>query len=384
MNTNNITNKIIIIGGNHHNTLGLIRSVGEKGLHLSVFLEPCNLKFCNLRFSKYITYFHLLETTEQIIDILREQYWDETQKPIIICGSDSSISFLDNHYDELKNHFFIFNANEEQGRINLMMDKLNTFPIAEKAGFSLIRTWHIVDNKSVPHDIKFPCIIKGNNSTKSEKTDIYICKNQEELTNNLHEGIEYIVQEFIEKDYELDIVGFSYNHGKDVVIPGAVRKIRDSILRQSGYIRLDPIDFYPNINVSSINRMLEEIGYEGIFSIEVLCKAGCTYFLEINLRNDGTGYLYSSTGINYPLCWILYCTGALEKTYTESLKIQNTHFLIQLDDLSNLKEGKIPIVKWCKQAISADCHFVLNHRDLKPFLYQMYVFTKQFTKKIFK
>ena len=91
-----LANKIIVVGGNHPNTLGLIRSIGEKGLPVYLMLEPCStLDYCNLRFSKYITKMYLLKSEEEILTILLSDFKNEKEKPIILCGSDASISLLD-------------------------------------------------------------------------------------------------------------------------------------------------------------------------------------------------------------------------------------------------------------------------------------------------
>ena len=102
--------KIIIIGINNANTLGLIRSIGISGRRPDVLLEPCNLRFCSLRFSKYIGKLHILKTTESALDVLRSEYWDECVKPVILCSSDKSVALLNEHYDELSPRFSFFNA----------------------------------------------------------------------------------------------------------------------------------------------------------------------------------------------------------------------------------------------------------------------------------
>ena len=38
-----------------------------------------------------------------------------------------------------------------------------------------------------------------------------------------------------------------------------------------------------------------ELGFSGLFSVEFLIKKGVSYFLEINMRNDGVNYLYTVT-----------------------------------------------------------------------------------------
>lgn len=383
MNTFQIENKIIVFGGNHHNTLGLVRSMGENGFSVIVFLEPCNLNFCNLRFSKYIVKLHFLSTMNNALDVLRSEYWNEKDKPIILCGSDASISLLDAHYNKLKNHFFIFNINGQQGRINAMMNKLNTFPIAKKNGLSTIRTWQVSDIRNLPEDIIFPCLTKGINSNTSSKDDIFVCKNRKDLEICLRDGVDYIIQEYIEKDYEIDIVGFAYNHGKDIFVPGVVRKIRDEIHHQSDYIRLDDLSAYPLINIEIIRQFITDIGYEGIFSIEMIGKSEKLYFLEINMRNDGTGYLYTAAGVNYPLCWALYCTGKLTKEFLDSISVKTPYYLMQGNDIYNVFKGKISFYKWINQVLGAKAHFVLNLYDIKPFIYQVYSLFRQVLKKVF-
>lgn len=384
MNITKTKNKIIIIGGNHHNTLGLIRSVGELGLPVIVLLEPCDLHFCNLRFSKYITRLHLLNSTNEAINILQKDYWTDNEKGIIICGSDTSISLLDANYDKLKNHFFIFNAKGQQNRINYYLNKIHTFPLAQESGLSIIKTWHIYNSNEIPNDITYPCIIKGNNSTISSKEDMFICNNIEELKGCLKDGTEYLIQEYINKEFELDAVGFAYNKGSNIYMPCVIRKIRDELNNQSYYTRLDDIKEYPQLNTDSIKRFIQGIGYEGIFSIEFLYKDNKFYFLEINMRNDGTGYIYTSAGVNYPLLWILYCTNNLTSSILNSIKIKTPFYSMQITDISNVIKKKVSFWEWVKQAYKTDTYFVFNKHDIVPFLYQIYIPIRQLVKKLYK
>ena len=135
-----IENKIIVIGGNHHNTLGLIRSIGEVGLLVDLILEPCKKNFRNVHRSKYVNRYFQLNSLSELTKILLDNYGNEPQKSIVLCGSDTSISILDNQYEELKNKFFIFNSHKQQGGINYYMNKYNTFDIASNCGFDIAKT----------------------------------------------------------------------------------------------------------------------------------------------------------------------------------------------------------------------------------------------------
>lgn len=375
--------KVIIIGNNLVNTLGLIRSIGEKGYPVFLFLEPVRKSLCYVRYSKYITKIHYLESIEQTLDILLSEYACEKEKPIVLCGGDSSIRFLDEHYDVLKDRFHIFNCGE-QGKISWYLDKINTFPIAEECGFNLIKTWHVNNTKKIPDDITYPCLIKGNNSTNSTKGDIFICKDFCELKNKLHDGIDYLIQEYIHKEFEIDIVGFSYDQGKKVFAPAVVRKIRDEFQCQSMYIRLDDINEYKDFNPLLINRLLGKIKYEGIFSIELLYSKGKYHFLEINLRNDGTGWLYSKAGINYPYLWVLYSVGDLSSDMIKSIKFKNHLYLMQENDLFNIIRGKLSVVQWIKDFYHTKAFFIANGKDPMPFVFSTWIHIKQFFKLVLR
>lgn len=375
---------VIIFGNSHHNTLGLVRSLGEKGIRPILLLEPCDSRFCCVRFSKYIAKIHYLTTLEDGLKVLENEYWNENVKPIILNAGDPSMCLLDAHYDELKEHFHIFNAKGAEGRINNFMEKVNQFPVAERCGLDLIKTWRIGAKDALPNDIVYPCLIKGNNSTTSSKEDMVICNDVDMLRKKLHDNGEYIVQEFIEKDCELDITGFSWNHGENVYIPAAVNKVRESLTRQSDYIRLDDIEQYKSLRVDAIKKFVREVGYEGIFSIEVLKKGETYYFLEMNLRNDGVGYLYTAAGANYPYLWCLYKSGGNVDKAIAELNCKTPLTLMQLWDVQNVIKKRVPMVEWVHQALSADAHFVMNRHDMKPYLYFLWILFRQASKKMLR
>lgn len=324
---------------------------------------------------------YLLSSLEESLQILKKENLKSDSKSIILSGSDSSICFLDSHYEELREKFHIFNVNGEQGGINYLVDKWNTFSIAEKNGFTLIKTWHVKDIHNLPGDIIYPCLIKANSSVAGSKDLMFVCQNHSELIKNLREGVEYLIQEYIEKDFELDIVGLAYNQGTHVLIPATVRKIRDYFHSQSNYICLERMDKYPIEIQHSIRRFIGFIKYEGLFSIELMCKGDKFYFLEANLRNDGTSYLYTAAGVNYPVLWVKLCDEGVSEDVVTSLKVKTPYYLQQMVDFGNVLHRRVSFFTWLKQTVTADAHFVFNIRDIKPFLYQCYIPIRQLLKK---
>lgn len=374
---------IIIVGVNHVNTLGLIRSVGETGMRPYVIIEPCDPKYCVLRFSKYIHEFHILESKSQLIPTLMAIRVKAQDKPVILCGSDISMSIIDANLDIIGSKFHTFNIRGTQGMINRYMDKTMSFNIAREAGFDIINTWNPSSKDFDTSQVKYPCIVKGIKSIESNKSDMTICQTQTELNDvlNKHQGL--IIQEYIDKDFELDIVGLSVNHGLNISIGGAVRKIRENIGSQSQYDVLEPLAKYPDIDFSIVKKLVKDIGYEGIFSVEIMHCCNKLYYLEINLRNDGTMYMYTAAGINYAKAWIDYCTG-IKTDYMEHIQLTRPYYAMQITDVSNLLNKSVSPLKWFRQFIKCDTYFVLSRRDIKPFLYQIYIPLRQLLKKPLK
>lgn len=374
-------NKVIVFGGSHHNTLGLIRSLGEKGLPVICLLHTHNKRDAGLRFSKYITTLHCVRTPEEGVELLRTTYWNEPEKPILLFASDPAVVAVDACYDEFKTKFFFFHA---QGKVSHYMNKLNTFPLAEAAGLRVIKTWPHRAGTPLPEGITYPCLIKGNNSTTSSKEDSCICKTESELTTRLRDGVDYLIQEYIEKEYELLLLGLARNQGKDIFIPSIVHKIRDDICRQSGYIQMDRVDDHPSLKIDSIQKLIQSIGYEGIFSIEFLYRDGDYYFLEVNLRNDGCGYFYTSAGVNYPWLWVKSCRGEDLTADLATIKPKIPYTLISFDDIKNLLEGKVSFFRWLHDLLTADAFFVFNLKDPLPGLHDTWLHLRQGIKRLLR
>lgn len=380
-------NKVIIIGGFHHNTYGLIRSLGETGLKSDVILEPSHIRVNWLFASKYIKKAHILSDGENLVDYLLTTYSDEEEKPVVYCGSDNSISLLDNAYNLLKEKFFIFNADGKQGRINYFMNKESMFPLAEKCGLTTIKTWHLKRNEIEKANLHYPILVKPSNSLGGVKTDIKVSYNQKELLENMHDGVDYILQEYIDKDYELNMLGLSLKTGNSIFYPGVIKKLREYPIKKgsSSFARIDALNEYPIFNIDGIKKFVHMIGYEGLFSIEFVVKGNTCYFLEINMRNDGNGYMSTGAGLNLPLIWYRYCCGIADNSHSLHLE-KPFYFMSEETDYKQVTTGHLSISKWIKSLFMTDAFFIINKKDIKPglmFLALEFVrMIKHFIKKI--
>lgn len=365
-----IKNKVIVFGCDGNNALGLVRSLGQMGLFVVLLL--CGKERGCVGRSKYVKKIHFLPDFSAGIDILKGEYANEEERPIVFPAGDHEVAVLDANYNQLKDRFILFNAKHRQGGISYYLNKVKTFPLAERNGLNLIKTWVVNDISRLPCEITYPCIIKSNNCTIHNKEVMFVCENIDELNANLRQGVEYLIQEYIKREHELCIVGVSFNGGEDVYLPAVVRKIGDGLgPKQSTYIRLDDVHDYPKLDLKAIRSFVKELGYEGILSVEVLFSHEKYYFLEINLRNDGCCYLYTKAGINYPYLWTLNAVGKLNSSSLCEKRFRHPYYLMSLNYLFYLLERKISILRLVRDFLTVRAFYVLSLDDPMPFVFSL-------------
>ena len=134
-------NKVIVIGGDHHNTLGVIRSLGEKGLRPDLILvSPICTSFVDA--SKYIEKSWKVENDDEAIRLLLSKYREMDSKPVVICCSDSSSGIIDENREKLC-PFFILPGSEKQGKISEMMNKKRIAELAVEVGLNIPKSTYI-------------------------------------------------------------------------------------------------------------------------------------------------------------------------------------------------------------------------------------------------
>lgn len=362
------SHKVIIIGIDHHNTLGAIRSLGECGIKSYLILEDQS-KESFISKSKYIEQCIPL-VNNSLIDTLLSKFKDERDKSIIVCTTDSSIDIIDQYYDKLR-QFFICPNVDEQGGIHQLMDKEYTIEVAKKCGIRVPASIRLSKECRIPKNLFYPCYVKAIDSICGSKADSCLCHNAEELKFALNKDIEYQVQEYIEKDTELLINGIAIKHGKESYFPLVIEKIRQypNKVGACTYCKVDSIENYQYIDISSIKKFIKEIKYEGVFSIEFLVKERKAYFLEINLRNDGTAYIPTIAGFKMHYMWYRYATG--ENVSIPQIERQALPFYFSSDvnDIRHVFEKRISVWKWLTDIMKARAYLLFNKHDIKPWLH---------------
>ena len=188
----------IIIGGNHHNTLGVIRALGYKGIRSLVILVT-NEEHPYVAYSKYIDKCVLLKTKEGIVPYLLSQAKSDHGKQVILSCADFVTSELDACLNELNEYYYLPTA-KGQGICNHYMDKHCMTELAKEVGIAIPKSWIVDTNERFNiQEISFPCIVKPLVSIYGSKSEIKVLKDSISLANYLssYRGHRFIIQEFI-------------------------------------------------------------------------------------------------------------------------------------------------------------------------------------------
>lgn len=170
--------KYIVLGGEHYNPLGLVRSLGIAKIKPIAIIKKASYGLTSK--SKYISKLHLVNSNEEGLNLLIKEYGNEEEKPFVLTSDDQMTSLLDKNYNLLKDKFIFYNAGEE-GRITKYMKKDEIMSLAVECGLNVAKSWKLKD-KTIPKDMVYPALTKALISTKDNwKDDSYVCHNKEEL-----------------------------------------------------------------------------------------------------------------------------------------------------------------------------------------------------------
>ena len=363
-----LKHKHVIFGSDHYQTLGVVRSLGERGISADVILHPCYSKnpyLCSN--SRYVGCVTIVETVEEGYDKLLKMYGNEQIKPFVYTCDDWAEGCLDAHYNDIINKFYFFNG-AKQGIVSNYMDKEAIAKLAEKCGARIPKSETLYKGE-LPTTLNYPIITKSIMSTKGAwKGDSRICYSQEDLLENYKtiKSDVLLVEEYIVKKNELCLDGFSSNDGKDVCLPYQATYLRLSPSGYSNYMTIEPLKFESARSI--VYKMLEYIGYNGIFSVEFLIGQNDElYFLEVNFRNSTWSYAYTVGGVNLPYEWAK--ATLLKKIDYSTMSFIKKPFkaIAEINDyIQFVTTGKISIFEWLRNVITAKCRFYMVFSDIKP------------------
>lgn len=358
--------RIIVVGSDHYNTLGIIRSLGEEGFNSDVLILGCKSNDSFVLRSKYVAKGYGCKTHEEAVACLK-QIAEKSEKNIIICCSDEAEELILEHHDELTSNFILPVCKDYKETIRLMNKDVIT-DLAKHYGIRVPETWQVID-RQIPEGIVYPCITKPITSTGGHKSDIVVCRNESELKSVVEDDnrcANYVVQEYIEFEKEVSILGAVLTNG-EVRLSGCIDKLRTCMIGTTSFgVMVD--NSILGDNVAKLESMMKHTGYRGLFSAEFLKKGENFYFLEVNFRNDGNTYVATASGQNLPLQYVQSVIG--KEIKKDSLSYP-CHFMLEIEDVLALRRNHVSFRKWRKDLRLAKTCLVYNKQDRKPFKIKM-------------
>ena len=152
-------NEVIVIGGSHYNTLGVIRSLGEVNIKVYAIITNKN-KYAYIKKSKYLKNYDIIEENEEEIKKILLSKYSNHNKAVLIPTSDFAALFIDKNLNELKNYFVVPNIDNKQGKMEELMNKYNQFNLAKKNNIKIAETFELDLNKIDEDKITYPNILK--------------------------------------------------------------------------------------------------------------------------------------------------------------------------------------------------------------------------------
>ena len=362
--------EVIIIGGDHHNTLGLIESIAEKKIKPYVIILD-SVKHSYIKHSNAYAKFWEFTNPDDVLACLKKEFNRETEKVVVISASDNVSCLLDLHYDELCDKFVLPLCNKG-GDLNHWISKDAMSSLAKKVGLTIPEKF-IIHDGIIPKGILYPCITKAISSVEGAKDNIAICKNENELRMFL-DGKEHcktiVAQRFIDKDYEFQLMGVSLNNGEDVVITGRTHIDRPRGIDNTFFLKFQECEPEFEDTIKKCKEFTKIVGYQGPFSIEFLKgKDGNHYFMEMNFRNDGNAICQTIAGVNVPYIWYLYGIGGDWKKELESSIIHSVFLMPEIQQVKFWLKGEVYFKELIRDFRRADKWITYFKKDKKPFFW---------------
>lgn len=321
---------VIVIGSDHYNTLWLIRSLGMGGFDVTaVIIESGSKSFVSK--SRYCSSVYLVKDFKQMYDCLFNLSF--SGKVPIFTNSDSIAITLDAAYDALSTNYILQHCNHKQGALNYWMDKANMLAMAKESGLVIPYSQAVdLTKEDVDYDIiPYPCLVKPEVSAESSKNAFRVCQDIGQLRYALSElkksCPKVLIQEYIQRDYEYLVYGASTED--EVILPGGLTKVHTCSdtknLGMASYAYLSDEKPAQLGNFERIHKFIRNIGYYGLFSVEFMITKDKAYFLEVNLRNDGTCYFTTQAGVNLPALWAASALGLNISSLSKRLNRPRTY-----------------------------------------------------------
>lgn len=334
------------------------------------------LKTGYVKSSKFTDTVISASSAQECIEKLLDTDLGKNERLVIIAGCDTAALTLEKNSSRLNARFLFEYASNFS--LDYLAKKENQVRLAEESGFNVPKFWNLKDTKTIPEDVCYPCLIKPLVSCEGSKSDIRVCKSKQELElnlNNLQHTNNVLLQQYIDRDYEISILGCGLSNG-ECLIPAVEYKLT-LFPKYVGLECLANIQKLTDVEIiTCIRNLIKSIGHVGLFSVEMMhCKTDNKYyFTEINLRNDGAEAFITKYGANLPLNRVEDMMGVNLTLQTEE---HPGYYIWDMRHLKSLLYSDISIRTWLKEIRMSNGFLTYLKDDKKPFFRQyIYMFEK--------
>lgn len=358
--------EIIIVGADHHNTLGVIRALGGDYIVNLIIHQSTETEKIKCSKSKYFNGKLVIVKNDEkelfsaLSDFKRNM---DGKKIAIIPTSDFAALCIDKNYDELSKYYAVLSIDHTEGRIAYYMDKFHQKELADK--YSILTADSVVidlsseKNEDYLTNLTYPRVLKPVISANGSKDDITIVLNQSELQTAIirlkEKGYEQILlQQYIKKDFEVCVCGCITENSKKIHF-GAFKKLREYPSKCGSASLIETVEMSELL--TPILDTLVKINYSGLFDLDLFIVDNKIYLNEINFRNGGNMWALVRSGINAPDVWV---NDILGNQMPDKCFVKRKNILYMNEtDFHHVLTREITLFKWIKDVVKANafCYF---------------------------
>lgn len=368
-------------------SLGVIRGFGSEGISpIIVSLRPkpqVPLQLCFWS-SRYIKEVHYVDSLEEGLELIINRWGNEEEKSFLHVMSEAGVRLLDANYDRLKDAFYFFHGKGGAHALAPFYDKSAQCALAAECGFRTPAS-EVVARGALPQHLSYPIYIKCRDSFGAWKRDMAICHSPQELLDTYPklESDQWLMQEFVDRKYEVSLQGLSLHDGDEIYMPyvKVYTRLRDTDYGTYMYYERNRLPDDLNRN---IEKAIRKIGFNGCFEIEFLQdKEERLFFLEINLRYSASNPGMRHGGVNMPLEWALAESEGHLCTDSIILKEKRFYAMNEIIDIeTQLLAGRISLTNWLKDVWRADSFYLFSAKDPMPFMKYSVLMGKRMLRKL--
>lgn len=375
-------------------SLSVARSLGRKGIPVYSLNIPQN----HSRYSKYSDRIQFTgENIEDWVQWLTSKALHQIPRAVIFPCSDYTIEMVSRYRAQLADHYILPETNDSL--MLAMLDKAETYIIADKIGIPVPKTWLINsegDLEDIISSLSFPCALKprfshefrGRNFVKK----LFIVKNQDELLseykslyqlgqdNNFRSDL--IITEFIPGIGENQFQSyFTYlDENGNPLMQFTKRKPRQYPIYSGNGTYQSIGDWNPQVAELGL-KFMQGAGYLGLGCIEFKLdpRDGVLKLMECNPRLTNSTELIVRSGFDIALFVYNRLVGKELPPYKNYRK--DTTIIKPVRDFLSFwearRKNKVTWKSYLKSIAKKHCYEIFSLKDPLPWLMMFFYYIKR-------